>query len=183
MTARRVTLGLCAAILFGIAALFFATRSTRVDAGSSAARRSSAPTMPAPASSVAIAQQNPHRENSSSESNPRAEQLNAANGNIRHDLDVLNNLFVNFQTNFPGRGNPVGENSEITAALTGANPIGFAFLPKDHPAINAAGELCDRWGTPFRFHQLSGTQMEIRSAGPDRKFGTADDAEFAPWSK
>lgn len=112
--------------------------------------------------------------------NPLAAELNAPAGTIRRDLAVLNELFTNFQTNFPRTGNPVGENSEITAALTGDNPAHFAFIPKNHPAINASGELCDRWGTPFRFHQLSGQIMEIRSAGPDRKFGTADDAELSP---
>jgi len=75
-----------------------------------------------------------------------------------------------------------GHHVEITAALAGNNPVRFAFIPPGHRAINARGELVDRWGTPFRFHQLSGTQMEIRSAGPDRKFGTTDDAEFSPGS-
>jgi hypothetical protein len=41
--------------------------------------------------------------------------------------------------------------------------------------INARGELVDYWGTPFFFHQLSGTEMEIRSAGPDRVMWTVDD--------
>jgi len=109
-----------------------------------------------------------------------ADELNAPAGNIRRDLDIMNEIFVAWQTNFTRAGNPVGENAEITAALTGGNPLHFAFIPRDHPAINARGELCDRWGTPFRFHQLSGSAMEIRSAGPDRKFGTPDDADFTP---
>ena len=112
-----------------------------------------------------------------------ADDLNAPAGTIRRDLEILNEVFAMWQTNFPHDGNPVGENAEITAALIGANPVHFAFVPKNHLAINARGELCDRWGTPFFFHQRSGTQMEIRSAGPDKKFGTADDAEFAPWPK
>jgi len=109
-----------------------------------------------------------------------ADALNAADGTIRRDLEILNEVFATFQTNFPATGNPVGENAEITAALTGENKFHFAFIPPGHRAIDAQGELCDRWGTPFRFHQLSGTRMEIRSAGPDRKFGTADDAIFTP---
>ena len=32
-----------------------------------------------------------------------------------------------------------------------------------------------RWNTPYFFHQISGKQMEIHSAGPDRVRGTADD--------
>ncbi len=105
-----------------------------------------------------------------------ADELNAAGGTIQRDLSLLEEVFGMWQTNFPRTGNPVGENAEITAALVGDNPAKFAFIPRRHRAINAGGELCDRWGTPFRFHQISGRQMEIRSAGPDRKFGTADDA-------
>jgi len=35
--------------------------------------------------------------------------------------------------------------------------------------------LVDAWGTPFFFHQLSGHEMEIHSAGPDKIMWTADD--------
>jgi hypothetical protein len=107
-----------------------------------------------------------------------AGELNAPNGNIRRDLEVVSELFVAWQSNFPREGNPVGDNAEITAALTGHNPLNFAFVPPNHRAINTHGELCDRWGTPFRLHQRSGTFMEIRSAGPDRKFATADDVSW-----
>lgn len=111
---------------------------------------------------------------------PIAEPLNAANGTIRRDLEIVNDVLTTWRTNFPGRGNPVGENREITTALTGDNPLKYRFIRHDHPAVNAQGELCDRWGTPFRFHQISGDDMEIRSAGPDRRFGTADDAVLTP---
>lgn len=114
---------------------------------------------------------------------PIANDLDSPDGDVHRDLEILNSVFVAWQSNFPHDGNPVGENYEITAALAGDNRLHFAFVSPRHPAINARGELCDRWGTPFRFHQLSGTQMEIRSAGPDGKFGTPDDVEFAPWPK
>jgi len=74
----------------------------------------------------------------------------------------------------------VGENAEITAVLAGRNRLQLALIPPSHPAINRAGELCDRWGTPFFFHALSGTQMEIRSAGPDRRLWSADDVVLTP---
>lgn len=111
---------------------------------------------------------------------PIAAQLNAADGSISRDLDLLNLLFDAWRSNFPHEGNPVGENAEITAALAGRNRLGCALLPTNHPALNARGELCDRWGTPFRFHQLGGERMEIRSAGPDRRFATGDDAVWTP---
>lgn len=120
------------------------------------------------------------REESAPAGSPIADNLNASDGMIRRDLEILNELFGAYQSNFPRVGNPVGENAEITAALMGENPAKFVFIARSHRAINARGELCDRWGTPFRFHQLSGVQMEIRSAGPDRKFGTGDDAVFTP---
>jgi hypothetical protein len=73
-------------------------------------------------------------------------------------------------------GNPVGTNPEITQALNGNNPKQAKFLSVESGLrINARGELVDYWGTPFFFHQLSGTEMEIRSAGPDRVMWTADD--------
>ncbi len=73
-------------------------------------------------------------------------------------------------------GNPVGTNPEITSALNGANPKHVKFLRPDAGLrVNEKGELVDAWGTPYFFHQLSGTEMEIRSAGPDKIMWTADD--------
>jgi len=73
-------------------------------------------------------------------------------------------------------GNPVGTNPEITKALNGGNPKQVNFInPEAGLQINSNGELVDSWGTPFFFHQLSATEMEIRSAGPDRKMWTSDD--------
>lgn len=108
------------------------------------------------------------------------ERLNAPDRTIRDDVVLLGDLLLSWQTIFPRQGNPWGENADIAAALTGANPLGLALIPRRHPAINSAGELVDRWGTPFFFHQLSGTRMEIRSAGPDRGFHTADDTVLTP---
>lgn len=74
-------------------------------------------------------------------------------------------------------GNPVGNNAEITAALNGRNARQITFLnpEEDGVRINAHGELIDNWSTPYFFHQLSRTEMEIRSAGSDRRMWTADD--------
>ena len=111
---------------------------------------------------------------------PIAAPLNAPGSTIARDLEIMSHVFEAWQSNFPQEGNPVGENAAITAALMGDNRLGFALIPKGHRAVNERGELCDRWGTPFRFHQLSGTKMEIQSAGPDRKFATDDDAVWTP---
>ena len=111
---------------------------------------------------------------------PLADELNSPRTTIQRDLQILNAVLLAWQTNFHGQGNPVGDNAAITAALTGKNLLNFQFIPRHHPAINAGGELYDRWGTPFFFHALSGTRMEIRSAGPDRQMYTDDDIVFTP---
>ena len=101
-------------------------------------------------------------------------------GSAQRDLAIVALVLEAWQSNFPGQGNPVGENVEITAALTGRNQLRLDLIPNNHPAISRAGDLCDRWGTPLFFHQLSGTQMELRSAGPDRLHHTDDDVVWTP---
>ena len=108
------------------------------------------------------------------------EGLNAPDGTIERDLAIVDDLLTAWRTNFPGTGNPVGENHEITASLTGRNRLRLTLVPPDHPAINARGELIDRWGSPFIFHQISGQHMELRSAGPDRIAYTEDDSIWNP---
>lgn len=73
-------------------------------------------------------------------------------------------------------GNPVGNNQEITSQLSGKNPKHINFISTDAGMIiNGNGELVDPWGTPYFFHQLSGADTEIHSAGPDRIMWTSDD--------
>jgi hypothetical protein len=107
------------------------------------------------------------------------EGLNSPQGDIHADLRMLNALFIAYR-GATHQGNPVGENNEITAVLRGKNRLGYEFIPRDCTAVNARGELCDRWGTPFFFHQLSGERMEIRSAGPDHRLWTEDDQVLTP---
>ena len=109
-----------------------------------------------------------------------ADTLNSPQSNIAADLRIVLDLVTAFRTNFPREGNPVGSNAEITATLSGRNALRFAFIDPNHPAINRAGELCDRWGTPFFFHAESGTRMTIQSAGPDKRLHTPDDIVLAP---
>jgi hypothetical protein len=109
-----------------------------------------------------------------------ADELNSPTTTIRSDLQIVAELTAAYRSNFPKAGNPVGDNAEITAALTGRNALGLALIPRRHRAIDRNGELCDRWGTPFFFHAESGTKMEIRSAGPDRKMWNDDDVVLSP---
>ena len=73
-------------------------------------------------------------------------------------------------------GNPVGTNPEITAQLNGGNLKQINFIQPDAGMrINEKGELVDVWNTPLFFHQISGTETEIHSAGPDKIMWTPDD--------
>ncbi len=72
-------------------------------------------------------------------------------------------------------GNPSGTNAEIVKALTGRNPNSVRFLASELSRLNGQGELVDRWGTPYFFHQLSKEHTEVRSAGPDLQMWTSDD--------
>jgi hypothetical protein len=70
---------------------------------------------------------------------------------------------------------PTGTNAEITAALQGNNLRQLRLPIPENAHINAQGELCDAWKTPYFFHSISSTHIEIRSAGPDRIMGNTDD--------
>jgi hypothetical protein len=73
-------------------------------------------------------------------------------------------------------GNPIGTNPEFARQLGGDNPKHINFISADAGMrVNGDGELVDPWGTPYFFHQLSGSDTEVRSAGPDRIMWTSDD--------
>jgi hypothetical protein len=73
-------------------------------------------------------------------------------------------------------GNPVGTNPEITGQLSGNNPRHMNFITSEAGMrVDADGNLVDAWGTPYFFHQISGSEMEIHSAGPDKVMWTPDD--------
>ena len=105
----------------------------------------------------------------------QTERLNAPESSPQEDAATIRDLIGTFRR--LAKGNPVGDNDEITAQLLGRHRGGPAVTLIDprHPALDAQGRLVDRWGTPYFFHALSANDMEIRSAGPDRKMWTADD--------
>lgn len=93
-----------------------------------------------------------------------------------NDLDLMAQLMDNFILLEKSAANrPLSANEDWAAELRGRNPAHERFLPDQHAALNARGQLVDRWGTPLFFHALGNGRFEIRSAGPDRKLWTADD--------
>jgi hypothetical protein len=90
------------------------------------------------------------------------------------EVDKVNLMLRDYRT-LAGE-NPVGTNAEIMAAVMGKNPKQARLGPPEGMQLNEKGELIDRYGTPYFFHQLSRDHMEIRSAGADRVMWTDDDA-------
>ena len=178
MTTRgRIAACLVVAVLAWVAFMLLSRRTSQgtiASSGMTGAGPSAAAALPAaPPSSLGAALPPPER-------STLADALNSPATDIRSDLKVVASIVDTYRSNFLSTGNPVGSNAEITAALTGGNRLRLALIPADHPAINAEGELCDRWGTPFFFHAESATRMEIRSAGPDRTMWSEDDIAFTP---
>ena len=104
---------------------------------------------------------------------PPAPEAPASFAEVRDEIDAIQFGLRDYRT--ANGENPIGSNAEITKALTGDNPKQVRIAIPAGSKVNGDGEMCDRWGTPYFFHQLSGKQMEIHSAGPDRKMGTGDD--------
>ena len=94
-------------------------------------------------------------------------------------MDPINAMSVLQQTldhyRYFYKENPFGsENFEITEHLIGKNPKNIIFIEPTNPAL-LNNELVDAWGTPYFFHVVGISNIEIYSAGPDRKLWTHDD--------
>lgn len=66
-------------------------------------------------------------------------------------------------------------NQELVAVLQGQNPSGMKFLSRSFPYIDHEGQLLDRWRHPLFFHRISGSTIDVRSAGPDGTMWNGDD--------
>ena len=102
-----------------------------------------------------------------------ADELHSPESSGADDLHLIDSLFIAYRQAI--KANPSGENYEIIEALTGGNAKRIAVFPPNHPAISNDGTLLDRWGSPYHFHSISASNMEIRSAGPDRILWSDDD--------
>ncbi len=68
-------------------------------------------------------------------------------------------------------GNPVGTNPEFARQLGGDNPKHINFISAEAGMmVNGNGELVDPWGTPYFFHQLSGSDTEASAHRPGQNY-------------
>jgi hypothetical protein len=106
-----------------------------------------------------------------------ARQLHTPDGDPEEDVSTLNDIMAFYRMIFAQ--NPVaGDNQSVMAALMGDNERGIVVFPADHPSLDGSGQLLDRWESPYFFHALSRTNMEIISLGPDQILGTYDDLSY-----
>ncbi len=89
-----------------------------------------------------------------------------------NDLEIVNEFFDMYRKTMSQLS--VGSNEDLTAILTGTNPLQGVLFPADSPMI-VKGQIVDRWGSPYWLHPNSGARVEIRSAGPDKSLFTSDD--------
>jgi hypothetical protein len=50
---------------------------------------------------------------------------------------------------------------------------------RTYSRANSRGEVLDSWKTPYQIEIQAGTNFVVSSAGPDKKFGDADDIIFS----
>lgn len=101
-----------------------------------------------------------------------------ANTNLppENDLTLMSRLMDNSLLLLKSAANrPLSANEDWADLFRGRNGAREEFLPSRHIALNAQGQLIDRWATPLFFHALGGGRYEVRSAGPDKKLWTSDD--------
>lgn len=70
-----------------------------------------------------------------------------------------------------------GAMSKIDNALVLTAAFGTNSIHADR--TNSQGELLDYWKTPYQIEIQAGTNFIVSSAGPDKKFGDADDIIFS----
>lgn len=103
------------------------------------------------------------------------ERFLAEDGSAKEDRAALQDLVTSYlQNTKPSNRKALGPNEEFAIALSDTDAIGDSAIPQDHPALRN-GEIIDRWGTPWFFHQESSENITTRSAGPDRRLFTPDD--------
>jgi len=114
--------------------------------------------------------------------NPVAAKLNDPNLTAEDDVANVHQLLEQMFGVWKTQRRPMSLNAEFTRALTGDNPARLPFIASSNPAV-VDGELVDRFGEPYQFHIISLDRIEVRSAGPDQRLYTDDDALYSPWTK
>ncbi len=93
---------------------------------------------------------------------------------LTYEFQQVQTAVLNYHSEY-GEDPVAADNASLTKMLEGANPRRIIFASFRPGEQSAAGELLDPWGTPLEMSPGAGGALVIRSGGPDRTFGTADD--------
>jgi len=106
---------------------------------------------------------------------PLAASLGTAAIPPERELEILLEIVEAYRRN--AGSFPIAEDNRgvMKVLIGGSQQSHQGVFPRNHPRLNASGELIDGWGTPYFFHHISRHQIELRSAGPDGEFYSPDD--------
>ena len=76
-------------------------------------------------------------------------------------------------------GYPTGGGSDTAKCLLGDNPRKIVFVNWRKSQISSAGEFLDPWRTPYQINLEPSTNIIVRSAGKNTRFGDSDDLSRA----
>jgi hypothetical protein len=121
------------------------------------------------------------REEALKQGSPLAQKLNAPGFTAQQDVEHLLEMIRQYERAMKQRrAHPIGNDMDLARVLSGRNALKITVIPPGHPALSADGHLLDRWGSPYFIHPRGQGAYEVRSAGPDKKRFTQDDAVANP---
>jgi len=97
------------------------------------------------------------------------------------ELDQIRKGILDYETEY-GNPPPPTDNRELMQILQGFNPHKIQFITSEPWEFNAKEEPVDAWGNRLRISMTDPKKPLVQSAGPDKKWDTADDltGEEAP---
>ena len=96
-----------------------------------------------------------------------------AAGQPPNDLEKLVTGLISYRTTYGTF--PEGKGPALFKALVGVNTRHEVFIQWNPAFIATDGSFLDQWGSPYSVSFPDADSVEIRSAGPDKIFNTADD--------
>ncbi len=92
----------------------------------------------------------------------------------QNQMSQITTAFLNYETEY-GVPPPAQDPAGFIRALVDDNPRRIAFLNVSPKDLDSHGQPLDSWSTPFAITFPDPEHLSIRSAGPDRIWGTPDD--------
>jgi hypothetical protein len=95
----------------------------------------------------------------------------------RHEMSLLAHAATRYQDDCGSM--PAGTRGEIMRCLRGNNPRKIVYFNLNSNRFNSDGEILDPWGKPYEIKLDSPTNVTLRSAGRNGRFGDKDDEIYS----